>query len=258
MNTRIVFALRVTLLCVLCFETAFAAAPPPLPPSPVTDLQSLVNVLNNIANVLFTLLMIAAVIFILFAAFTFMTAGGDTNKVSTARSMVVWSAAAVALGALSKSIPIVMQQIINAGGGDVGGCFLAGTKVRIAGGGTKEIQMLEPGDRIISYDIVRGREGEERVRQLLVHQENAGGSLLLNGTLKVTPNHAMWDVHKSRWRHAGDLSHSDVLMGEGGEAVPIHSREATAGTYTVYNIELEGPNNNYFAEGLLVHNAFKF
>jgi len=81
-------------------------------PTPVTTFLQLVNVLESLANIIFTLLMIAAVIAILYAAFNYLTAGGDTNKVSTANNMVLYAALAIAVGVLAKGIPIVVRTVM--------------------------------------------------------------------------------------------------------------------------------------------------
>jgi hypothetical protein len=53
---------------------------------------------------------------------------------------------------------------------------------------------------------------------------------------------------------AGNLFLGDLLLDEEGKEVKIASIEEKAGEVTVYNFEVED-NHNYFAEGILVHNA---
>jgi hypothetical protein len=69
-----------------------------------------------------------------------------------------------------------------------------------------------------------------------------------------TVDHPFWLVNERDWVRAGNLFLGDLLLDEEGKEVKIASIEEKIGEVTVYNFEVE-ENHNYFAEGILVHNA---
>lgn len=78
------------------------------------------------------------------------------------------------------------------GGG--GGCFGAGTPVRMADGSMKPIELVEPGEFVASWDARTGTMVAARVVARLVHgpETSADGFIVRRtpfGTLRVTPNH---------------------------------------------------------------------
>ena len=132
-------------------------------------------------------------------------------------------------------------------------CFTAGTKVLMADGSYKNIEDIRPGDKVASYNLEKGTRGVDTVTKLLVHPNTPGGYLVINGGLEVTPNHPMWVINKNSWARADSLKEGDKLQGPNGEEIRISSIEKVDGVNTVYNLSLVG-NNNYFTEGMLVHN----
>jgi hypothetical protein len=134
-------------------------------------------------------------------------------------------------------------------------CFLAGTKVLMADGSYKNIEDVMPGDRVISYDVASGALSPEVVVERLVHPNSEGGYLLINGKLKSTGNHLFFRADDRAWIRADSLRIGDTLIDEKGNTANVNSIEAFEGTNTTYNLHLTGPNNNYFVEGFLVHNA---
>jgi hypothetical protein len=62
------------------------------------------DALESIGNWLYTILLVVAVIFILLAAFTFITAGGDSDKVNKARVQVMYALIGVAVAVLAKGL----------------------------------------------------------------------------------------------------------------------------------------------------------
>jgi len=89
-----------------------------LPAKGLAAVTNLTNIdvetaLESIVNWLFTILLVVAVIFIIFAAFTFVTAGGDPEKVNTARNQVMYALIGVAVALLAKGLVILVQTIIK-------------------------------------------------------------------------------------------------------------------------------------------------
>ena len=80
------------------------------------------------------------------------------------------------------------------GGGGGGGCFGRGTPVQMADGSFKAIELVEPGERVASYDPSTGITQAALVLARLAHgpETSAAGFLVRHtaaGTLRVTPNH---------------------------------------------------------------------
>jgi len=118
----------------------------------------------------------------------------------------------------------------------------------------KNIEEIVPGDFVMSMDIETKTLHPERVVKLLIHENNPGGFLLVNGSLTVTPNHPMWLAEKKAWTRMEHVNIGDEFTDKDGNLVVVKSIEPVPGVYTVYNLHLEGPNNNYFAGDVLVHN----
>ena len=64
-----------------------------------------------------------------------------------------------------------------------GGCFLAGTKIRMADGSWKYIEDIRQGDSVMSYDLERGRLVRDSVSELLIHPNDREDYLIVNGVL---------------------------------------------------------------------------
>ncbi|MBA7634840.1 hypothetical protein ES703_42438 [subsurface metagenome] len=133
-------------------------------------------------------------------------------------------------------------------------CFLPGTKVLMAGGSYKEIQDIQSGNLVASYDLINNAPAVSRVKQLLIHPDIEEGYLIVNNKLKVTANHRMWVVNRQLWQQMHFINIGDILLDSDGKEVIIYSIDKIKGTNTVYNLQLEGDYNNYFAEDMLVHN----
>lgn len=199
----------------------------------------------------------------LIGAIRWMTSGGDKAGIEAARSNVVNALIGIiilfSLFAIIRLIETffgvnILQIKLPQIGGGGSGCFLAGTKVKMADGTYKEIQEIKPGDIVYSYDLESGTLVENKVEKLFTHRNYPRGYLIINGELKVTGNHGMWVVNRGAWERADKLSLGDSLLSPSGEETLITSIKTVGGKNTVYNLHLEGQDHNYFTEGVLVHN----
>lgn len=77
--------------------------------------QALVNLIERVANWLAALLFALAVIFILIAAFGYLTAGGDDEKIKTAKQKLVYAIIAVVIAALAFFIPGLVLNLLDLG-----------------------------------------------------------------------------------------------------------------------------------------------
>lgn len=90
-----------------------------LPNSPINSPTDAVNILCTIAGWMFTFLVVLAIIFVIYAALKYLTAGGESEKVTQANHMLIYAVVAIVVGLLAKGAP----QLI---GGIVGSTFAAG------------------------------------------------------------------------------------------------------------------------------------
>lgn len=77
----------------------------------VGDLEDLID---TITNWFFFILITVAVIFIILAAMQFITAGGDSAKVSEARTKLIWAAVGIGIAILARSIPVLVKSLLGA------------------------------------------------------------------------------------------------------------------------------------------------
>lgn len=133
------------------------------------------------------------------------------------------------------------------------GCFLPGTKVIMADGVTKEIQDIQSGDLILSYNIFTKNLVKNRVAKLLIHPDIDGDYYIINGKLSVTGNHRMW-VNNEVWEKIENLKVGDTFLNSKKEKVKISSIERLKGVNTVYNLHIDAIEHSYFAENVLAHN----
>ncbi len=74
----------------------------------VADVQS---TLNAIVSKMFGLILVLGVLVIIWSAFSFLTSGGDQEKVETAKKILLYAVIAVAISILAGSIPTVLGTI---------------------------------------------------------------------------------------------------------------------------------------------------
>jgi uncharacterized protein YfaS (alpha-2-macroglobulin family) len=135
-------------------------------------------------------------------------------------------------------------------GGRGGGCFAAGTKVRMADGTTKNIEQIKAGENILTRKSANDKTLVQ-AKVINTHQVTENGYLIINDMLKVTPNHKLWINHE--WKEAGSLQKGDILLTDNNEEVKVHSIEWQRTKANVYNLSIE-KYHTYFANGIWVHN----
>lgn len=80
-----------------------------------TTAGGLVEVMRVVARWIFTFLIVVTVIFGLIAGYQYITAGGDAEKLATARTNTIYALIALAIGILAFSIPAIVSQILGLG-----------------------------------------------------------------------------------------------------------------------------------------------
>ncbi len=136
---------------------------------------------------------------------------------------------------------------------EMGGCFVAGTKVLMADGSLKAIETIKKGEKVktfadpLSRELVVGEVSE-------VWEHKAGEYLLINSKLKVTPEHQVFSNY--RFIDAGMLKVGDWLLNYKGEKIIIESIKVIFEDVLVYNLRVD-PQHSFFAGGFYVHNQEK-
>ncbi len=132
-------------------------------------------------------------------------------------------------------------------------CFPDSTKVLLPDNNTKSIKDIKEGDVVSSYDLTEKRLTESRVMEQIIHLDAKVQYFIINGNIKTTAEHPFW-VNGKSWIRAHQIKVGDWLLTPTGEKVEISDIDSYSAVETVYNLELEGDEHNYFAENVLVHN----
>ena len=117
---------------------------------------------------------------------------------------------------------------INYASGQTGNntCFLAGTKVLMGDGGWKNIEDIKVNDRVASYDEKKMAKTSAKVTEMF-DGESAKEYLLVNGNLKVTPNHKFYS--KGEWKEIGKMAVGDLLLDENSKELYVDSSATVKG-----------------------------
>lgn len=140
-------------------------------------------------------------------------------------------------------------------------CFIPGTRV-LTPSGWRAIETMQPGEAILSYSLGEQRLVSRTVRRVFAATTDRllrleAGELHLTG---VSASHPVFDVTRSAFVRVDALTLTGVVLatlpGAAPRPLPITRLGvvASSGAHTVWNLEVDGEEHNYFAEGILVHN----
>jgi hypothetical protein len=87
-----------------------------LPNAPFSDVTGALNIMCTVAGWIFAILIVLAVIFVLLAAFNYLTASGDSEKVSKANSQLIYAAIAVAVALFARGFPLLIVNFVGGSG----------------------------------------------------------------------------------------------------------------------------------------------
>ncbi|MBT7349142.1 hypothetical protein HN858_05755 [Candidatus Falkowbacteria bacterium] len=132
----------------------------------------------------------------------------------------------------------------------MGGCFVAGTQIKMADGSYKNIEEIQIGDEILTFSDPLSKK-LVRAKVLNTFEHTVYGYYLINGKLRVTPEHRVFV--NNGWQMIGQSKVGDYLLDEFGQRVKIESIERFGQMVDVYNLHIE-KYHTYFAEGFFVHN----
>eukprot|EP01083_Nonionella_stella_P255913 877764_1 len=152
-----------------------------------------------------------------------------------------------------------------------GGCFIQGTKVSLSADGEKclDIEKIQMNDKVLTYDMMESRLQMDRVQDVLKYWVNELCIITLNdgNQITCTPSHPMYVMNRQKWCCVEPTSFNpkierlhigDCLMNakfEAFEIVDIDYRnyEEPQAVYTLHMNNV----HNFFANGVLVHNAMQ-
>ena len=113
-------ALRITIASValltaplLAFAITFPT-PATVMPSGITNTNDFVLLLDAITLWLFYFLITISVLVLIWAAFTYLTAGGEDDKISKAKSMILYAVIALVIAFLARGIPTLIGTFLGA------------------------------------------------------------------------------------------------------------------------------------------------
>lgn len=166
---------------------------------------------------------------------------------------------------ITRHIDVYKGSVDGDGGGSGGGggtpsptptatCFGSGTLVTMDDMTCKPIENVVVGDHVLSLDTGTGIKYSARVCDVFYHPMfEAQGYLIINGTLNVTPEHLLFVDGK--WKRAGDMRAGDHMTGLDGEPMTVMCIHHIGASIPVYNLHTSHETHNYFANGVLAHNA---
>ncbi|MEK7555399.1 MAG: hypothetical protein AAB516_01100 [Patescibacteria group bacterium] len=116
LKTKISVGVMAGLSTLLGSALLVVAGPPPIPSSPVTSVTGIVDVIDNVVRWVYIIFFILAVLFIIFAAFTYLTAGGDEEKVKKAKDQIIYAAVAIVVALLAVGFQTIIGNFLTSGG----------------------------------------------------------------------------------------------------------------------------------------------
>ena len=85
-----------------------------VPQKTVGNFGDVINILERLLSWIYTLFFIIAAIMIVWAGFSYLTAGGDEEKVSKAHRQFIYAIVAIAVAIVAVSVRFVVQNLIGA------------------------------------------------------------------------------------------------------------------------------------------------
>jgi len=98
------------IIAVFCFSFVYAQIPIENPLKGIDNFQELVN---RLIDWMIMMALVIVPLCIVWGGFTFATAGGDTNKVERAKSILTWSIAGLIVVLLAKSLVESLRKLFE-------------------------------------------------------------------------------------------------------------------------------------------------
>ena len=140
------------------------------------------------------------------------------------------------------------------GGSSDGACFLAGTRVSMSDGSFGNIEDVEVGDLVKSYNPSTGEVVSGEVVIVFRHtpeEMREDYYLIINQKMSITPEHRIFT--SDGLTEAGELIVGSEMVNEEGGLTVIETIQKVSERVYTYNLEI-GKYQTYFAENIAVHN----
>ncbi|MBT2472814.1 hypothetical protein J7E97_34440 [Streptomyces sp. ISL-66] len=143
-------------------------------------------------------------------------------------------------------------------------CFLAGTKVLMADGTTKNIEEIKLGDRVRATDPETGETGDREVTRLIVTENDKHFNTLSIATedgieeLTATHEHPFWSPSANTWIEARELTPGSTLLTDQNTTVIVTANKPYTQHARTYNLTIDDLHTYYVLAGatpVLVHNS---
>ena len=136
--------------------------------------------------------------------------------------------------------------------------FLSGAQIQLESGGTVNIENVQVGDVVASYDVGRDQIVPAEVTNVYCYDagEVTGEFIVINGDFQVTANHVLYI--NNCWVHARDIKVGDKLLSYSGgnpQMITINDIEREYHRAPCYALELDsrlGVLASYFVDDTLV------
>ena len=101
---KIIYLSLVACCLLLVASTTFAQGP--------ETVDDVLTILNRLINWMFTLLLVLAILFIIAAAYNYLMAGGDPDKASKGKTLIVYAMIGIVIALLSRIIPAIIRFMV--------------------------------------------------------------------------------------------------------------------------------------------------
>ncbi len=135
-------------------------------------------------------------------------------------------------------------------------CFIAGTLVHCEDG-TKKIEDIEVGDRVLAYDEETGEQSYKEVVRLFRNEsKDWTGITVEENEIVSTPGHKYYLPLTKQWVSAKDLKVGNTVLLSNGQYSKVKKTRAIhyETPQITYNFEVDDLHNYYVENGVLVHN----
>ncbi len=143
-----------------------------------------------------------------------------------------------------------LENIYLSTGAERGGCFTGETQILMKDGTTKNISDVKIGEEVLTF---QSPDSNKLVSAQILgkHKVNVGSYLIINGNLRITPEHKVYS--QGHFKPIGSLKPGDKLKTSQGKEILINSMEFIRDNKTVYNLHV-AKQNTFIADNYYVHN----
>ena len=126
-------------------------------------------------------------------------------------------------------------------------CLATGTKILMSDGNYKNIEDIQVGDLVTSYNIETKEYKTSKVDKVIKRKDPL---VIINNTLRAAPDEPVY-LADGTIKEAVDIEIGDYLVNEKGEQVKVNTVEQNPELVDTYDFTLEN-GSNFFADGYLV------